>query len=268
MHSLALVCCSHVPTAIIIYAIACYKDVVLQVRNIDTETEIGFEKPCEPKPLKHLVLLDYSPAETPDVHALLLRSDIKAASAHLQHLEISLPFLPHARDGLDIISEHGHLLEHLTIAYPCTTVSVQGPTPPINLPALPGLRFLDIQVSVPSPSHRLDGIPDSLFLSIVGLPAVTPNLELLTIALGPSTRRFFTAPLPSAVAADEALMRLHLSHLNEVRLTVTFFARVPDKHDLYTEIRGDLPCTNAAGILSVSEDVPTRWDAMSHFAVS
>ncbi|KAJ6452042.1 hypothetical protein C8R45DRAFT_1083505 [Mycena sanguinolenta] len=117
--ALALVRCSRVPAGLISRALASYKDVVLHVKAIDVEHEgisIGTPKPRKPNPLRHLALLDYSPAATPSVHALLLRPEMKAATAHLQHLKIALPAELH-RDGLNIISEYAPSLRQLIIPF-------------------------------------------------------------------------------------------------------------------------------------------------------
>ncbi|KAF7377192.1 hypothetical protein MSAN_00138700 [Mycena sanguinolenta] len=269
MRSLALVRCCGLPAALISHAIACYEEVILQVTDIDVKPEIVFGKRSEAKPLRHLVLLDYSPAATPDVHALLLRPEAKAASAHLQHLELAFPTPLRARDGFDVIPDYAPSLQQLTVtfyrsAFYVTIAHSFSGFPQVKLPALPQLRTLNLRGQVSS----FSSVPDSLLLFIAGLWSLTPKLELLDIDLGGITESLPNAP--SASAADEALMRL--PHLREVRFTmaVTSSTFYPDKHQICSEIRACLPRANAAGILSFPESIPkqpTQWDAMSHLVV-
>ncbi|KAF7377211.1 hypothetical protein MSAN_00140800 [Mycena sanguinolenta] len=218
IHSLAFVRCYRVPAFLISRAIACYKEVVLQVKGIDAGLQaINFGIPRKSEPLNRLVLLDYSPAATPAVHALLLRPEAKAALGRLWHLKITLPL---ARDSLVIVSEYAAFLQHLTITFHRPGILLDPRSsrvlPLLNLPVLPQLRSLNLQPYVSS----FAGIPDPLLLLVAGLPSLTPRLELLDITLTSVTARFTSAPYPSASAADEALMCL--SHLRKVRFLVIF----------------------------------------------
>ncbi|KAF7377209.1 hypothetical protein MSAN_00140600 [Mycena sanguinolenta] len=263
IHSLALVRCCGVPAALISHAISCYENVILQVADLDVaKRKINFGKPREPNPLKHLVLLDYSPAVTPDVHAVLLRPEVKAAAAHLQHLKITLPLPLQARDGLHIISEYAPSLQQLTIEFyrDAFRDTLSRALTQINLPALPRLRSLNLRASIPL--HV--GIPDPLLLLIASLSALTPNLEFFNIDLTVIPFRAPNRPKaqdPSALAADEALVCLRLAHLREVRLMVAIGPEASYYSQgilhVRSKIQDILPRANAAAILSFS-DQPTH----------
>ncbi|KAJ6452784.1 hypothetical protein C8R45DRAFT_1193487 [Mycena sanguinolenta] len=267
IRSLALVRCCGLPAVLISHALACYEEVILQVTDIDVKSEISFEKRCESEPLRYLVLLDYSPAATPKVHALLRQPEVKAASAHLQHLKVVLPTPLRARDGFKIISEYAPSLQQLTITFDRTALykTSYSDIPQIYLPALPQLRSPNVQAHVAS----FAGVPDSLLLFIAGLSSLTPKLEFLCIDLNGLTGSVLNAP--AASAADRALMRLY--HLREVRFAVAVSSSAfhTDQCAVHSEIRGSLPRANAAGILSLPENIPERhaqWGAMLHFGIS
>ncbi|KAJ6452782.1 hypothetical protein C8R45DRAFT_1193486 [Mycena sanguinolenta] len=153
-----------IPAAVIKHAITSYKNLVLQeVANIDVVgRKITFEKPHESvSTLERLVLPDHSPTETPDVHELLLGPEMQAASAHLQHLEITLSGRRQARDALAIVSKCACALQHLTIILYHATGMFKD-LPRIILPSLPQLRSLNIRGRVPSYTE----FPDELLLLI------------------------------------------------------------------------------------------------------
>ncbi|KAJ6452751.1 hypothetical protein C8R45DRAFT_637895 [Mycena sanguinolenta] len=262
MRSLALVRCCGVPAALVSHAITCYEEVILQVADLDVaKSKINFKKTRGTTPLKHLVLLDYSPAATPDVHVVLLRAEAKAASAHLQHLEITLPTPLQARDGLRIVAEYASSLQKLTVKFyrdAFHETSSRALTQ-IDLPTLPQLRSLDLRASIPSFIRNC--MPDPLLLLIAGLPSLTPKLEFLNIDLTAIAANVPSAPDP-ALAADEGLMRLHVSHLREVHFMVAFASgtsySLPHKQRVRSKIQEILPHANAAGILSFPENIPNR----------
>ncbi|KAJ6452752.1 hypothetical protein C8R45DRAFT_637896 [Mycena sanguinolenta] len=260
IRSLALVGCCGVPTALISHALACYEEVILQVRDIDVaKCQISFGKTRETAPLKHLVLLDSYPAATPDFHAVV---EVKTASVHLQHLEITLPTRLQGRDhdGLSIVSEYAPSLQKLTVKFPYdpfhANPTISYPITRIKLPALPQLRSLDLRATI----HSFASIPDPLLLLFAGLSSLTPELEFLNIDLTATITYVPDSPYPAALAADEGLMCLRLSHLQKVHFTVGFMSSDFPlyKHKARSKIQGSLPRANAAGILSLSEKIPSR----------
>lgn len=120
MRCLALVRCCGVPAALIRHAIGAYKEVVLQVADIDFKRKLKFVPSGNGESLRRLVLPDYSPVETPDFHTLMLSDEVKASSTHLQHLEMVIPLRNF--EGLDdVIVKHAASLQRLTLVYPCTS---------------------------------------------------------------------------------------------------------------------------------------------------
>ncbi|KAJ7343913.1 hypothetical protein DFH08DRAFT_937694 [Mycena albidolilacea] len=251
MHSLAVIRCCGVPAALLWHAFACYKEVVLQIGDLDLALKVKFGKSCEPKSLDHLVLIEGSSTDTPDVHTFFLSPAVNSASAHLQHLEIALPSRQHA-DSLEIVSKYAASLQHLTISF-------FWDLPPTNLPVLPRLRTLNFRASV----VRLGG---TLRLLMTQLPSIAPRLELLGITLTSNIPNY-PGEYPVITAADDALASLAQKNLREVRLTVDCIDL--DAKRFGAEIKEKLPRTDATGILSFRKIPKSRkWVAMKHFSDS
>ncbi|KAJ7930841.1 hypothetical protein B0H13DRAFT_875725 [Mycena leptocephala] len=173
MRCLALVRCCGVPAALIRHAIGAYKEVVLQVADIDFKRKLKFVPSGNGESLRHLVLPDYSPVETPDFHTLMLSDEVKASSTHLQHLEMVIPLRNF--EGLDdVIVKHAASLQRLTLVYPYS----QHP-PIVQLPVLPRLRFLTLRALVP----LISGVPGCMMHIMDQLSSLAPGVEVLTFTL-------------------------------------------------------------------------------------
>ncbi|KAJ7872892.1 hypothetical protein B0H14DRAFT_3562316, partial [Mycena olivaceomarginata] len=159
-------------------SMSCLGSVVLQIADVNLKRKVKFGKSCE---AKLLVLLDYLPTETPDVHAFLLSP---------AHLTITFPrtsrtFLPSG--FVSLIAAYS--LKDLS----STTLSVLPP-----LPRLHTLNFRAFIVRHPRPADSPHG------------PSPVPRLELLCVTVTANEARY-PGEYPGNTAAHYALTSTALS---------------------------------------------------------
>ncbi|KAJ7176936.1 hypothetical protein C8R46DRAFT_46719 [Mycena filopes] len=255
MRGLVLVDCSGVPAALIRYGIASYKEIALQVTEIDFR-KIKFPKGSDGPSLQHLIL-DYSPVASRDFHTLLLTDDIAASLGRLERLELVLP--EQGKESFDaskeIIRKYSSSLRHITITARRSDADFNLST--ISLPDLPSLQSLSVHthLSTSVSSH-------ALMQFIVALTPRTPRLQTLTITLdfidwGTMIRN--QNPGAPHMDVDDVLLRL-----SEVCFSLPGGALASYE----TLLREKLPRASQAGILSLTGHIvsPAQIGSRSYYS--
>ncbi|KAJ7176993.1 hypothetical protein C8R46DRAFT_1346904 [Mycena filopes] len=255
MRGLVLVNCSGIPAALIRYGIASYKEIALQVAEIDFH-KIKFPKGSDNPSLQHLIL-DYSPVASRNFHTLLLTDDIAASLGRLERLELILH--EQGKELFDaskeIIRKYSRSLRHITITARRSDADFNLST--ISLPDLPSLQSLSVHthISTSVSSH-------ALMQFIVALAPRTPRLQILTITLdfidwGTMIRN--ENPGVPHTEVDDALLRL-----SEVCFSLPSRALAGYEPLL----REKLPRASQAGILSVTEHIvsPAQFEGRSYYS--
>ncbi|KAJ6472370.1 hypothetical protein C8R47DRAFT_1324744 [Mycena vitilis] len=189
--------------------------------------------------------LAFWPERTGIAGDLVMGDHIAGSLEHVQHLSLSIRTQA-AFDGLRrIVLKCVNSLQHLKMEFDASDVD------PVNLPLLPGLRFVTLQAR----ATKLR-VPDLLMTVMALLPDRTPNVEIVNVVVilqGQSEIYEDDPPLPLTDSALKRLPRLHDVHF-DIYTTggVSHFRNATTKR---------LPMANDAGLLSFSmhKDPTTRY---------
>ncbi|KAJ7646440.1 hypothetical protein DFH06DRAFT_578681 [Mycena polygramma] len=229
--------CRDVPVSLVSQIMSASQEVAMVDTDFEqNDTSLEFvsrgaaSRPTMARPLTRLSLA-YSESEprTNLVDTFMKRECALGSFKQLQHLEMSVRRRGFLR-GLEEMLKHVDSIQHLGINLDKYHDDA------IDLPFIPGLRSLTLQVSV-----RKLRVPETLMSAMATLPERTPNVEIVTVIIDAEFEKYVDEwHRPDT---DAALKRLH--RLREVRFAV--YTR--DKR-LRFDVTKKLPLANEAGLLS------------------
>ncbi|KAJ7624047.1 hypothetical protein DFH06DRAFT_1481663 [Mycena polygramma] len=251
LRSIGFFQCRGVPISLFSRAMSAgYEEVALATtdfdhNNTDSEIERSPGRGGHSTSALLRLALAFWPERTGVVGDLMMSDHIAGSLEHVQHLSLSIR-TPGAFAGLRRIAlKCVKSLQHLEMDFDTSDVG------PVDLPLLPGLRFLTLQAR----GTKLR-VPDLLMTVMATLPDRTPNVEIVNVVVilhGRSEKYEDDPHLPLTDSALKRLPRLHDVH-------IYIYTAGGDLHFRNATTKR-LPMANDAGLLSFSihKDPITRY---------